>query len=271
MTATPLASAAGTPAGPARVVARVLPPVALVVVLVAAWQAVVTLAAIPPFLLPSPVQIARETVALWPTLRGAIVVTGTNALVGLVLGAAVGVGAAVLAALVRTVDRLLAPLVAGLAVIPVVALAPVLYTMFGAASEVARWIVAGVAALVPVFVTTLRGLRQVRPVHRDLMRAYAADRRQVTRTVTIPAALPFLFTGLRIASSLAVIAAIVAEYFGGPRSGIGSFITTAASGSNYSRAWAFVLGGVVVGLAFHAVTLAAEHVVRRRSGAPATT
>jgi NitT/TauT family transport system permease protein len=55
-----------------------------------------------------------------------------------------------------------------------------------------------------------------------------------------------------------VISAIVAEYFGGPRSGIGSFITTAAAGSNYARAWAYVLGGVIVGLLFYGITLAVE-------------
>ena len=99
------------------------------------------------------------------------------------------------------------------------------------------------------------------------MRALAATPQQVARTVTVPTAVPFVFTGLRMASSLAVISAIVAEYFGGPRSGIGSFITTAAAGSNYARAWAYVLGGIVVGLLFYAVTAYAEHLVTRRRGA----
>ena len=114
------------------------------------------------------------------------------------------------------------------------------------------------------YVNTLRGLRQVLPVHRDLMRALAASPRQVARTVTVPTAVPFVFTGLRMASSLAVISAIVAEYFGGPRSGIGSFITTAAAGSNSARAWAYVVGGIVVGLLFYSVTAVAEHLVTLR-------
>jgi len=253
--------------GTASVAQRVLAPALLLVGLVAAWQTFVVVANVPPFLLPSPAAIGGELVAMWPTISQGVLVTGSNALVGLLLGSAVGIGAAVVAGQTRLADDLMAPLVAGLAVVPIVALAPVLYTMFGAASEVARQIVAAIAVLVPVYVNTLRGLRQVRPVHRDLMRAYAATPRQATRTVTIPAALPFVFTGLRMASSLAVISAIVAEYFGGPRSGIGSFITTAAAGSNYARAWAFVLGGVLVGLVFFGATLAVEHLVRRRSGA----
>ncbi len=252
--------------GTSGAVERFVAPAVLLVALVAGWQALTVLAEIPPFLLPSPSAIGGELVARWPTISGAIQVTGRNALVGLVLGAVVGIGAAVVAGLSRLADRLMAPLVAGLAVVPIVALAPVLYTMFGAASEAARQIVAAIAVMVPVFVTTLRGLRQARPVHLDLMRAYAASPAQATWAVTIPAAVPFVFTGLRLASSLAVISAIVAEYFGGPRTGIGSFITTAAAGSNYARAWAFVLGGVIVGLVFFTVTLAAESLVNRRSG-----
>jgi NitT/TauT family transport system permease protein len=142
--------------------------------------------------------------------------------------------------------------------VPIVALAPILYSMFGANSELSRQIIAAIAVFVPVFTNTLRGLGQVLPVQRDLMRAYAASPFQIARTVTIPAALPFVFTGLRIGSSLAVISALIAEYFGGPRTGIGSFITTAASGSNYSRAWAYVVGAIALGLLFYGITLALE-------------
>lgn len=247
-------------------VARVAAPVVLAAVLLAGWQAVVVAAQVPPFLLPAPATIGQEIASMQATLRGAVGVTGTNALIGLALGTLLGVGAAVAAGAVRVADRMLAPVVAGVAVVPIVALAPVLYTMFGANAETARWVVAGVAAFVPVFVNTLRGLRQARPVHRDLLHAYAATPRQVATALTIPAAVPFVFTGVRLASSLAVISAIVAEYFGGPRSGIGSFITTAAAGSNYARAWAFVVGGIVVGLAFYGAALALEHAIRRRTG-----
>ncbi len=233
-------------------------PALLFVAILAAWQGVVVIGDVPPFLLPSPVTIAHELVELWPTIASSALVTGRNALVGLVVGAVVAIAAAVVASSVRVVDALLNPIVAGLAVVPIVAVAPVLYTMYGAALETGRQIVVALAVAVPVFVNTLRGLHQVRPVHRDLMRAYAATPRQAVRAVTIPTALPFVFTGLRLASSLAVISSIVAEYFGGPRSGIGSFITTAASGSNYARAWAYVVGGVIVGLVFYGATLAIE-------------
>ncbi|AEI12641.1 ABC transporter permease [Cellulomonas gilvus] len=251
----------------ARALARqVLPPVVLLAALVLGWHALVTGADIPPFVLPGPADVLDQAQQFRGPIVRAAQVTGANALLGLVLGAVLGIGLAVLASAVRTFDRLAEPVVAALAVVPIVALAPVLYGMYGAASEQARVIVAALAVFVPVYVSTLRGLGQVLPVHRDLMRVLAASSREVARTVTVPTAVPFVFTGLRMASSLAVISAIVAEYFGGPRSGIGSFITTAAAGSNYAQAWAYVLGGIVVGLLFYAVTALAEHVVARRHG-----
>ena len=247
-------------------VRQVLPPVVLLVTAVAAWHAVVVLGDVPAFVLPGPAAILHELTTYLGPVASAARVTGANAAAGLLVGSVLGVLLALVAALVRVVDMLAEPLVAGLAVVPVVALAPVLYAMYGAGSEQARVVVAALAVFVPVYVTTLRGLHQVRPVHRDLMRALAASSVQVARTVTIPTAVPFVFTGLRMASSLAVISAIVAEYFGGPRSGIGSFVTTAAAGSNYARAWAYVLGGIVVGLVFYGVTAVTEHVVTRRAG-----
>ncbi|WP_258064264.1 ABC transporter permease subunit [Rathayibacter rathayi] len=88
---------------------------------------------------------------------------------------------------------------------------------------------------------------------------------QTARTITLPGAVPYVFMGLRIASSLAVISALVAEYFGGPVSGLGKSITTVASGSDYAFAYAYVLGAVLVGVMFFSVTAALEAFARRRS------
>lgn len=237
---------------------QVLPPVALLAALIAAWQGAVTVADIPPFVLPGPAAIASELVEFRAAILSAAVVTGGNAALGLLAGGLLGVLLALAAAALRLVDALAAPLVTAVSVMPVVALAPVLYSMDGAGSEHARVVVAPPAVFVPVYVHTLRGLGQVLPVHRDLLRALAATPRQAARLVTLPTALPFVFTGLRLASSLAVISAVVAEYFGGPRSGIGSFITTAAARSDYAQAWAYVLGAIAVGLLFFTATSLVE-------------
>jgi NitT/TauT family transport system permease protein len=243
----------------------IVAPILVGVLVVLLWQLVTVVFEIKPFVLPSPASIAGQFSSSASTVLTASIVTGANALIGLLVGGVIGILAAIVATLLPIADELSAPLVAAAAVVPIVALAPVLYTMFGADKETARQLVAALSVFVPVYLNTLRGLRQTRPVHRDLMRAYAATPWQATRTVTLPGAVPYLFTGLRIASSLAVISALIAEYFGGPIGGLGKSITSAAASSNYSLAWAYVLGAILLGLVFYCVTLGLEKLLSPRS------
>ncbi|RFA08665.1 nitrate ABC transporter permease [Subtercola boreus] len=248
-----------------RSVARsVLPPVVLGVVFLLLWQLAVVAFDIKPYLLPSPTDIAGQIFIVFPLLWSSLLATGLNALIGLVLGAILAVVLALLASRVTIFDRMIVPIVAAVAVVPIVALAPILNTMFGSTSDTPRRIVVLIVVFAPIFINTLRGLRQVRPVHRDLMRAYAASNWQLTRTVTLPGAVPFIFTGLRIAAPLGVISAIVAEYFGGLQNGLGSRITSAAANSAYPRAWAYVFGAIILGLVFYGVTLLLERLASRR-------
>ena len=246
------------------VVRRVIPPIVLGVLVLLAWELLVQLAQIQPYLLPAPSAIGTQLSLIWAGLLSAMLATGSNALIGLAAGAVVAVVLALIASRLRFIDQLIAPVVAAIAVVPIVALAPVLTNMFGATSETPRRLIVGIVVFVPVFVNTLRGLRQVLPVHRDLMRAYAASPWQLTRTVTLPGAVPYIFTGLNIASSLAVISAVVAEYFEGLQNGLGSRITSAAANSAYPRAWAYVFGAIILGLVFYAATLLLERWAARR-------
>ena len=250
---------------PGSAVRAVLAPIVFGVVFVGLWQLLVMTLEIEPFIVPSPAAIAGEFLNNLGSVISTALRTGANALIGLLVGALFGIVAAVLASMIKIFDTLAAPTVAVGSVMPIVALAPVLYTMYGADVDTARQLVAGLAVMIPVYINTLRGLRQVRPVHRDLMRVYAASARQQQFAVTLPTAAPYLFTGLRIASSLAVISALVAEYFGGPIGGLGKSITSAASSSNYPLAWAYVLGAILLGLVFYCVTLGVEMWFTRHS------
>ncbi|WP_265523067.1 ABC transporter permease [Oerskovia flava] len=241
-----------------------LAPVLLGLLALAAWQAAVVVLELRPFVVPSPTAIAGELVEHADLIATASLATARNAFVGLVVGVLVAVAGAALSSGARLIDEASAPLVTAAAVVPIVALAPVLYTMFGAGAQTARVIVAAIVAFVPVYVNTLRGLRTVAPVHRDLLHVYAATRRQAVVAVTLPGALPFFFTGLRVASSLAVISALVAEYFGGPVDGLGKAITSAVSSSSYALAWAYVVGSVLTGLVFYCATSALERGVLGR-------
>ncbi|MCU1424319.1 MAG: binding-protein-dependent transport system inner rane component [Microbacteriaceae bacterium] len=242
----------------------VVPPALLGVVALVLWQVVVVVGDIQPYLLPAPTAVFAQLHLVMPVLLTSTLATGSNALVGLIAGALAAIVVALIASRLSIADELVTPIVAAIAVIPIVALAPVLTTMYGATSETPRRLIVAIVVFVPVFVNTLRGLRQVLPVHRDLMRAYSASSWQISRTVTIPGALPYVFTGLNIASSLAVISAIVAEYFGGLQNGLGSRITSAAANSAYPRAYAYVLGAIVLGIVFYLATLALERAVSRR-------
>ena len=247
---------------------RIVAPIVVGVLVLVGWQFLVSVVGVSDYLLPSPAAIVEEFIEFFPSMVSATLITGWNALLGLIIGSILGILLAALAAGWRPIDHMSAPVVASLAVIPIVALAPVLNSMFGADSQFGRQAIAGLASFVPVFINTLRGFRQTLPVHRDLMRVYAASSAQIVRTVTLPTAVPFVFTGIRIASSLAVISALVAEYFGGPRGGLGGLISTSAASSAYARAWAYVVASIVLGLVFFLFTLALERLVtrgRRRS------
>ncbi|MFI7585824.1 ABC transporter permease [Spongisporangium articulatum] len=242
---------------------RVLTPVAFGALVLLVWQLAVDLQDIPGYLLPSPTAIWEQVHENASDILDVTVASGLNALIGLLVGIVLAVVVAVLAVWVPVLQRLLTPLASGVAAMPIVALAPVLFIMFAADSDLPRRIVVTVVAFFPVFVTTVRGLTRIEPVHAELLRSYAASAWETTRVVRLPGAVPYLFTGVRVASSLAVISAVVAEYFGGLQNGLGSRITSAASNTAYARAWAYVVAAIGLGLVFYVVSLGAERLATR--------
>ncbi|MBW0091907.1 ABC transporter permease subunit [Pseudonocardia sp. KRD-184] len=242
---------------------RWAPPLLFGAGVLVVWQVLVVALAVPSFLLPAPTAIAAQVAAQFGVILPTASVTGGNALAGLVTGFVLGVALALLAARSRLVQELATPVVLAASAVPIVALAPVFTTMFGSTTEVPRRLVVTVVVVVPVFVSTARGLRQVQPVHADLMTALAATPWQASRFVRLPGAVPYIVTGLRLAAPAAVIASIVAEYFGGPQNGLGSRISSAAANTAYARAWAFVVASIVLGLLFHLAGLLLERLATR--------
>jgi NitT/TauT family transport system permease protein len=241
----------------------VAPPVIFGVLFLLGWQALVQVAEIQPYVLPSPTAIGAAFGNDGARIATAARNTGVNALVGLLLGTVVGVLTAALAVRMRMLDEMFTPLVAALAAVPIVALAPLLNLMYPSTSALPRQIVVAISAFVPIFLNVVRGLKRISPVHAELMASYAVSGWAVLRTIRIPGALPYFFTGLRIAASLSVIAAVVTEYFGGLQNGLGARITSAVAATNYPRAWASVLGAVLLGLLFYVVALLLERLVTR--------
>ncbi len=234
------------------------PPILVAALFLGAWQLLVVVQELKPFLLPAPSLIASEFANGATLMWGAAVYTGTTAFLGLLFGTLAGLFMALLAQRLVTVDKLVTP-------VPIIALTPILNNMFNITSRTPRVLVTAIIVLFPIFVNVMRGLIQVNPVQLELMRSLNAAPRTTLRVLRIPNAIPFFFTGLKIAAPLAVIAALVAEYFGGPQEGLGSRIASAAANTAYGRAWAYVLAAIITGLIFYLAIIAIERLVTPRS------
>jgi len=249
----------------------VWPPILVAAIFLGGWQLLVVVQDLKPFLLPAPSLIASEFSSGAALMWGAAYYTATTAFLGLIFGTVLGLITALLAQRFITVGKLAAPLAAGLATVPIIALTPILNNMFNITSRTPRVLVTAIIVLFPIFVNVTRGLIQVNATQLELMRSLNATPRTTLRVLRIPNAIPFFFTGLKIAAPLAVIAALVAEYFGGPQQGLGSRIASAAANTAYGRAWAYVLAAIITGLIFYLAIIALERLVTPRTAQVTTT
>lgn len=234
------------------------PPILIAVLFLAAWQALVVSQDIKPFLLPAPSLIGENFLGDIDLMWQTAFYTGTTAFLGLLFGTILGILMALLAQRFIVVNNLITPLAAGLAAVPIIALTPILNNMFSITSRTPRVLVTMIIVFFPMLVNITRGLIQVQPVQLELMRSMNARPRTVLRVLRIPNAIPFFFTGLKVAAPLSVIAALVAEYFGGPQEGLGSRIASSAANTAYGRAWAYVVAAIITGLVFYLIVLAVE-------------
>jgi NitT/TauT family transport system permease protein len=209
---------------------RVLLPLATLAVGVLAWELVVRLAAIPPYVLPGPWLVLRTLVSDWSILSESLLVTLTTTLEGFVLAVIGGVGLAVVFNQSRLVEYSFYPFAVILQVTPIVAVAPLLliYLPQPAAVLACAWIV----AFFPVLANTTLGLNSIDHNLADLFRLYGATRGQVLLQLKLPGALPYIFAGLKIAGGLSLIGAVVAEIAAGS-AGAGSGLAYRIAESGY--------------------------------------
>ena len=242
------------------------PPVLFGVLFLGAWEFIVWFWGIEQFLLPAPSAIwsalFEEIDAVWE----ATYVTGANALVGLLLGVALGVAMSFVMMRFRIFNDLATPLAVALNAIPIIVIVPVLNNMFSISTEVPRRLMVMLIVFFIVLVNVSKGLRQVQPLHVELMRSYAASPWTVMVKTRIPNAVPFLFTAVKIAAPAAVVTAFVAEYFGGRQNGIGYGITSSAATSNNDVTWAYVAGACALGVTFFTISVGLEKTTVRQAG-----
>jgi NitT/TauT family transport system permease protein len=222
------------------------------------WQLLVVAFQVPRVLLPPPVMILQSMLENWPTLWRDFNQTVLKAVVlGWVLGSALGFGVALAIDRQPFLQRGLLPLASLTSTIPLVAVAPIAVMWFGFEWP-SKAAVVVLMTFFPMLVSTLAGLQASGKLERELMQSYAASYGGTLLALRLPVALPFMFGALKINASLALIGAIVAEFFGSPTSGLGFRISTEASRMNMPLVWGAIVVAAVTGSLAYTLLLRLE-------------
>jgi NitT/TauT family transport system permease protein len=263
---TPLASVeSGAPGGNGLRLVRIVLPIVVLAIGVAAWELVVRVNNIPPYVLPGPAAVFQTLVSDWPILSRSLLATLQTTLEGFVAAAVGGIVLALLFNQSKWLEYSLFPYAVILQVTPIIAIAPLLliYLPQQTAVIVCAWIV----GFFPVLSNTTLGLNSVDRNLAGLFQLYGASRIQTLRYLKLPSALPFILGGLRIAGGLSLIGAVVAEIAAGSAgSGSGLAYRIAESGYrlNIPRMFAALLLLSVAGIVIYGVLALTSHLVLRR-------
>ena len=225
------------------------------------WELLVQAYEVPKVLMPAPSVVWASLLEGAPALQGDFVQTVLHSvLIGLAVGSGLGFAVGVLIDRSGFLQRGLLPVASLASTVPLVGVAPIMVMWFGFdwQSKVA---VVVIMTFFPMLVNTVAGLAAASHMERDLMRTYAADWFQTLLKLRLPAAWPFIFTALKITSTLALIGAIVAEFFGTPIVGMGFRISTEVGRMNVDMVWAEIAVAAVAGSAFYGAVALIERIV----------
>ncbi|TXI81423.1 MAG: ABC transporter permease [Cupriavidus sp.] len=222
------------------------------------WEAVTRGAGIPFILLPPPsaigVRIAGSVSTLWTDVQQTIF---KSVLIGYIIGCGSGFVVAILADRVAFLRRGLLPIGNLVSALPIIGVAPIMVMWFGFDWQ-SKAAVVVIMTFFPMLVNTVAGLTAAGSMERDLMRTYASNYWQTLGKLRLPAAAPFIFNALKINSTLALIGAIVAEFFGTPMSGMGFRISTEIGRMNVDMVWAEIAVAAVAGSVFYGIVAIIE-------------
>jgi NitT/TauT family transport system permease protein len=241
-----------------------LPAAAFLVAVLGAWEGIIRWRHVQQFLLPKPSSIWT---AFWndhSELLHAGWFTFQEALGGFALGSALAILLALVLARYRLLGSALLPYAIAANAVPIIAFAPITNQWFsGGITKSSKIVIAAVLCFFPVLVNTLRGLTSVNPRALELMESYAAGQVQIFRRVRIPSALPFVFSGLKVAAVLSMIGAVVGEYFGGAFNALGVLILDRARTFQFTAAWAGVVLACLFGIALYVAVAILERITLR--------
>ena len=236
-------------------------PIIFGVTLLVLWELIVRGLEIPFVLLPPPSMIGARIAASIPTLWADFQQTFLKAvLAGYIMGCGSGFIVALLIDRSSFLQRGLLPLGNFVSALPIVGVAPIMVMWFGFDWH-SKAAVVVIMTFFPMLVNTVQGLAAATHMERDLMNTYAASWWQTLTKLRLPAAAPFIFNALKINSTLALIGAIVAEFFGTPIVGMGFRISTEVGRMNVDMVWAEIAVAALAGSAFYGTVALAERAV----------
>ena len=237
------------------------PAIVVAFAVVVLWEAVVAALNLQQFVLPRPSAIATAFVAEWATLQKAAGATLYEALGGLAIGVTAGVLTAFAVSRWGRVREIVLPIAVGASAIPIIAAAPIMSNWFGILNPFAKMAIVILLTFFPMLINVARGLSQVDESTVELMRASAASEGQILRKVRIPNALPYFFTALKICTTLSLIGAVIAEYFGGANDVLGRVIVQSSSRLRFDITWAAISVAAGAGILMYLGVLVVERVV----------
>jgi len=242
---------------PARGGRQWLAPALFGLAVLASWEIAVVGWDVPRVLLPAPSAVGEALQARWHVLWPDFRQTAFAVVAGFAIGSGAGLLMALLADRFGLVKRGLLPLANLAGAVPIIGIAPIMVMWFGFDWQ-SKAAVAAVVTFFPMLVNALAGLDAVDAMHRDLMRTYAAGHAATLFKLRLPGALPFVFNALKINSTLALIAAIVAEFFGSPIVGLGFRISAEVARMNVDVVWAAIALAALAGSAFYGLIALVE-------------
>ena len=238
-------------------IADLVPPLLFGLVVLASWETITRVAGVPAIILPAPSAIGLRIITSVPTLAADFVQTMRGMLAGYLIGNAAGLIVAVLIDRSPFLQRGLLPLGNLVSALPIVGVAPIMVMWFGFDWQ-SKAAVVVIMTFFPMLVNAAEGLKGAGAMERDLMKTYAANYEQTLMKLRLPAALPFVFNALKINTTLAMIGAIVAEFFGTPTVGMGFRISTEVGHLSIDMVWATIVVAAVTGSAFYALVALVE-------------
>jgi NitT/TauT family transport system permease protein len=238
-----------------------IPPMVLLIGFLVAWELTVRVLGLKQFILPRPLAIAAAWQTYLPELYAAARYTFLEIVAGLLIGATAGILVGTLTARFRIMQDSLMPFAVAASSVPILAFAPLFNNWFGLDQQLSKAMVAAVLCFFPVMINTVRGLTTVDPRAIELFHAYATPERAVFRKLRVPNALPYIFTSLRLAVTLATIGAVVGEYFAAPRASLGQYIATYSAFLNFERSWAAIVFACAIGIGLYVVVAVLERVI----------